>query len=332
MATKKSTSVALPSLWSYTASIRPSDARMFGINTKTGAETAIIAQERQIVSTLSDTKSLSKFKKEPEYNKGATNIQSVSFAQMPTDTDALKVTYSVYFYGNVMGCHAQSMSDTPELVNKLVSSYAEQNGFVELAYRYLQQITSAEPVFRNKQLSNEWATKVTVGSKEYEFKAGMYQKSELTKDHDLVRSLASVFKDQYGFMRVGVEHVATDIHELSEVYPSQKMLEKGAGLATAVGTDFAVITAQKIGNSIRTIDDWYDEDAPYSIPVEPFGIDKHKNRVLRAGESNNNKDFYTTLSSKLIQFIDSLKDGVITNDIHYVVAVLIRGGVFSASK
>ena len=84
----------------------------------------------------------------------------------------------------------------------------------------------------------------------------------------------------------------------------------------------AAIHSQKIGNAIRTIDTWYEgaeELGP--IAVEPYGSVTTQGKAYR--QPKQKLDFYTLLDNWL------LKDQVPpAEQQHFVMAVLIRGGVF----
>ena len=100
-----------------------------------------------------------------------------------------------------------------------------------------------------------------------------------------------------------------------DVYPSEELiLDKGKGRKSKVlyevnGT--AAMHSQKLGNAIRTIDTWYSdyetENGVGPISVEPYGA------VTNLGKYSLGADF------------DS------PEAVHYVMAMLIRGGVFGAS-
>jgi CRISPR-associated protein Csy3 len=81
--------------------------------------------------------------------------------------------------------------------------------------------------------------------------------------------------------------------------------------------------SEKIGNALRTIDSWYADNAKVgAIAVEPYGS------VTTRGEAHRitKNDFYTL-------FLKWLKDGEIpVEQKHYVIATLIRGGVFGGNE
>ncbi|OWG14679.1 CRISPR-associated protein Csy3 [Delftia sp. K82] len=85
---------------------------------------------------------------------------------------------------------------------------------------------------------------------------------------------------------------------------------------------FDVIHSQKIGNALRTIDTWYDGAQDLGpIAVEPYGSVTTQGKAWR--QPKQKQDFYTLLDDWL------LKDKVPpVEQQHFVMAVLIRGGVF----
>ena len=82
--------------------------------------------------------------------------------------------------------------------------------------------------------------------------------------------------------------------------------------------------SQKIGNAIRTIDTWYEEDAQFPISVEPYGSVTSMGTAFR--QPTNKKDFYRLFDNWVLK--DELPE---LDQQHFVIATLIRGGVFGAS-
>ena len=81
--------------------------------------------------------------------------------------------------------------------------------------------------------------------------------------------------------------------------------------------------SQKIGNAIRTIDNWY-PDAKFPIAVEPYGSVTTLGTAFR--QPKQKLDFYSLFDNWILK--DLAPDNEQQN---YVMAVLIRGGVFGAS-
>ena len=82
--------------------------------------------------------------------------------------------------------------------------------------------------------------------------------------------------------------------------------------------------SQKLGNALRTVDTWYPgagEGELGPIAVEPYGSVTTQGHAYR--QPRDKMDFYTLLDTWL------LKDQVpVAEQQHFVMATLIRGGVF----
>lgn len=81
----------------------------------------------------------------------------------------------------------------------------------------------------------------------------------------------------------------------------------------------------KVGNAIRTIDTWYAEEVAFPIAAEPYGAVTTLGTAFRQPKTKKN-DFYTLFDNWLLK-------GEVppVEQQHYVMSVLIRGGVFGAS-
>ena len=90
----------------------------------------------------------------------------------------------------------------------------------------------------------------------------------------------------------------------------------------------AAMHSQKIGNALRTIDTWYPsygEEGVGPIAVEPYGAVTNLGKAFRS--PSDKKDFYTLFDKYSAGSpFDSEEDA------HYVMSVLIRGGVFGQSS
>ena len=90
-------------------------------------------------------------------------------------------------------------------------------------------------------------------------------------------------------------------------------------------SNIAGIHSQKLGNALRTIDTWHSEFKEVGpIAVEPYGSVTTLGKACR--QPRTKTDFYSLLDNWLI------KDAVpALEQQHFVIATLIRGGVFGDS-
>ncbi|MCX8521512.1 MAG: type I-F CRISPR-associated protein Cas7f/Csy3, partial [Rhodoferax sp.] len=105
------------------------------------------------------------------------------------------------------------------------------------------------------------------------------------------------------------------------------ILDRGKGMKSKtlyVVNGVAGIHSQKLGNAIRTIDTWHPKVAELGpIAVEPYGSITTLGKACRRPTDNDKLDFYNLLDGWI------LKDKVPpTEQQHFVIATLIRGGVF----
>ena len=114
-----------------------------------------------------------------------------------------------------------------------------------------------------------------------------------------------------------------------EVFPSQELIldkekaDKSKTLYTV--KDVAAMHSQKLGNAIRTVDTWYpDEDGLGPIAVEPYGSVTSQGKAYRQPKAK--MDFYSLFDAWVLK--DQVPD--VTQQ-HYVIANLVRGGVFGDS-
>jgi CRISPR-associated protein Csy3 len=115
-----------------------------------------------------------------------------------------------------------------------------------------------------------------------------------------------------------------------EVFPSQELiLDRGRGDKSKTLYDVdgvAAIHSQKIGNAIRTIDTWYPEAAANGpIAIEPYGSVTTQGKAYR--QPKEKADFYNLLDSWIIK--DKTPEPA---QQHFVIATLIRGGVFGEAN
>lgn len=100
--------------------------------------------------------------------------------------------------------------------------------------------------------------------------------------------------------------------------------DAGEFMADMIDMGHAALRDQKIGNAIRTIDTWYPGSNGNPIPVEPNGASLEANFIFRKKGTDAN-----TFLTK----IDELKpDASFNSDAAFLIAVLVRGGVFSEKQ
>ncbi len=101
--------------------------------------------------------------------------------------------------------------------------------------------------------------------------------------------------------------------------------DAGEFSADMIDMGIAALRDQKIGNAIRTIDTWYPGFGGTPISIEPNGANLEANVLFRDVRGQGAKD--------LLGLVDELKPGTAFDPrAAYLIALLVRGGVFSAEN
>lgn len=292
--------------------------------------------EKSVKGTISNR--LKKNEAEPEKldaKISVANLQTVDAVTLPPQLDTLSVTFSLKFLpftGQPNSCNEQTIQ---QRIETLVQSYKEKHGVKALAERYAYNIVNGRWLWRNRANAEEVTVKVKLYGETYIF--------DNAKNIPLKHTETAKITNQEGFKALvetiesalrGDDIIQMDVQGLlkmgagQEVYPSQELIldkrsvNKSKVLYAVQGQ--AAFHSQKIGNAIRTIDDWYSEDAKTMIAVEPFGSCANIGLALRQPKSK--LDFYTLFDNWVLKGVEPD-----VNQAHYVMAVLIRGGVFGES-
>ncbi|WP_422133889.1 type I-F CRISPR-associated protein Csy3 [Endozoicomonas sp. ALD040] len=265
------------------------------------------------------------------------NLQTVDVAMLNSDNDTLKINFSckvIPFDGTPSVCNNQHYQAK---VKSIVAHYIHEHGVEELARRYATNILNARWLWRNR-LGSE-SVSVTVrckidGTEKRVTIGSARQLSLQTFDHKsneiatVAKWIASGLRDEH-FILLNVEaHACLGFGQ--EVYPSQELvLDTGKTKSKELyivneTTCQTGMHSQKIGNAIRTIDTWYSDDAMMPIAVEPYGSVTTLGEAFR--QPKEKKDFYSLFDNWVLK---DKKPSV--EQQHYVMAILIRGGVFGES-
>ncbi|MBN8481036.1 MAG: type I-F CRISPR-associated protein Csy3 [Xanthomonadales bacterium] len=268
------------------------------------------------------------------------NLQTVDVAALPADADTLKVQFTLRVLGGTGEPSACNDAAYRQKLIATVSGYVQQQGFDELARRYAANVANGRFLWRNRIGAEQVEVHVAhlkagQAAATWTFDAlahAMPALSAPSSEAPALSELATVIAGGLG----GKTHVLLQVTAFvrvgsgQEVFPSQELiLDKGnsgkSKTLYAVGENekaVAAIHSQKIGNALRTIDTWYpgaEENGP--IAVEPYGSVTTQGKAYR--QPKDKTDFYNLLDGWVIK--DKVPD---QGEQHFVIATLIRGGVF----
>jgi len=261
------------------------------------------------------------------------NLQTVDAAALPFDHDTLKLAFTLRVLGNL---EVLSACNNPERQAELVSiiqSYKTQQTFEELAKRYAENIANGRTLWRNRigasdcKVIVELEDNQTLTFDSYEFSLRSFGEN-VSQDLDtLAKYIQKGLESDGEFVFLKISIFAR-LGEAQEVFPSQELVldrtkgDKSKLLYQLDGA--AAMHSQKIGNALRTIDTWHPEvDAVGPISIEAFGAVTNRGKAYRP---NGKLDFYTLLDNWMLK-----GDEPAQKQQHYVMGMLIRGGVFGES-
>jgi CRISPR-associated protein Csy3 len=264
------------------------------------------------------------------------NLQTVHVATLPADADTLKVGFTLRVLGGTGTPSACNSAGYQAKLLATVQTYVQSLGFGELARRYAQNLANGRFLWRNR-LGAE-AIEIHVAhwvqgqpAQTWTFDALAHSLLAFDASSDELTQLAELLEQGL----TGSRHVLLQVTAYlrvgagQEVFPSQELIldKEKAGRSKTLYTvnDVAAMHSQKIGNALRTVDTWYPEASGQGpIAVEPYGSVTSQGKAYRQPKAR--MDFYSLFDAWV------LKDQVpAPEQQHYVIANLVRGGVFGDS-
>lgn len=268
------------------------------------------------------------------------NLQTVDVATLPNDMDTLRVRFTLRVLGGAGTPSACNNSDYQTKLKTTVDQYVSQIGFTELARRYAHNLANGRFLWRNRVGAEQVEVQVRhlsqgEASQLWTFNAHSFSLRNFDQPTDSAASLqalAQVIEQGLAGQAYALLEVLAyaRVGDGQEIYPSQELIldrgdKKGQKSKTlySIG-EVAALHSQKIGNALRTIDTWYPDDEESRIgpiAVEPYGSVTSQGKAYR--QPKQKADFYNLLDNWVIR--DNAPN---ENDQHFVMATLIRGGVF----
>ena len=328
------------SVLAFEKKLVPSDGYLYGTTWEKRAEVSrpMELNEKSVRGTISNRLKPAvqndPMKLNAEVEKA--NLQKVDACALAPDEDTLKLRFTLKVLSGVEKPSACNNAEFNNTYRETALRYIESNGFRELARRYAINIANGRYFWRNRVGAENVEVVVSANGKKWAFDALSFSLRDFDSDQAAVGELAELIASALcgkvnGPLIITVEAYAS-IGKAQEVYPSEELvLDKGKGDKSKIlyaVNGIAAMHSQKIGNAIRTIDTWYPEFESANIgpiAVEPYGAVTNLGRAYRTPKDK--ADFYTL-------FDKYAAGGALENteQEHYVMAVLVRGGVFGQSS
>ncbi|MCD1600466.1 type I-F CRISPR-associated protein Csy3 [Rheinheimera aquimaris] len=339
----------IASVLAFEKKLVPSDGYLFGCQWETKAQaTPLALQEKSVRGTISNRfnkKDAGDFTKDPaklDAKVESPNLQRVDACSLGQDQDTLKLHFTLKVLGGLAQPSACNNAQFKKSYSAAVSHYITQYGCFELAKRYATNLANARFLWRNRVGAEEIEVQVKALNKGAEqawaFNAKQFSTRHFDHNDSHINSLADriakALASETDHLMLQIDCYAK-VGKAQEVYPSEELvLDKGnsktkkSKILYAVN-EHAAMHSQKLGNALRSIDTWYpdyasEDQSAGAIAIEPYGAVTNLGKAFRTPKDK--QDFYT--------FFDKWARGESLpreEDEHYVMAVLVRGGVFGES-
>jgi len=343
MANVKKSKIA--SVLSFEKKMVPSDGFFYGTRWKSRYDHSIATplnlQEKSVRGTISnrlkETIKGDPVKLNAEVEKA--NLQRVDSCALGEKQDTLNLRFTLKFLSGVQNPSSCNNREFNATLTAAVEDYIKEYNFMELSLRYALNIANARFLWRNRVGADDIEVHVKVLNKDTDkswiFNSYNYNINSFSYSDEKIVSLQNKIaealsgKDGKTFLLLEI-NAFCKMGYAQDVYPSEELvLSKGASKNSKSKilyqiNEVAGMHSQKLGNALRSIDTWYpnyDSLGVGPIASEPYGSVTTLGKAFRSpGEKS---DFYTLFDTFSIG--EPLKDA---NDKHYVMSILVRGGVF----
>jgi len=257
------------------------------------------------------------------------NLQRVDVASLPYAADTLKVCFTLRVLGDLATPSVCNDKLYQSELTSVIKGYIARNGFHELAARYAENIANGRFLWRNRVGAERIAIKVSSGEFSWTFNSHDYSLRAFSHPQGDLLELTQAIEQGLSGSAFALFNVEAQVYlgNGQEVFPSQELVLDSNSKKSKVlyqVNEIAAIHSQKIGNALRTIDTWYPDAGKLEvgpISVEPYGSVTSRGIAYR--QPVKKMDFYTLLDN----WVTKSQEPDVEQQ-HYVMATLIRGGVF----
>lgn len=334
------------SVLAFEKKLVPSDALMFGTTWERRNDdnfsTPLKLQEKSVRGTISNRLKAA-IKNDPlklnaEVEKP--NLQRVDSCALGCEQDTLKLKFTLKILSGVQHPSACNNREFNITLTQAANTYIANPGFTELAKRYAVNIANGRYLWRNRVGAEKIEVQVKILNEdrknEWVFNAHDFDVRNFDYDNKDIDALSIEIADTLSgkegrtFLLLEI-NAFSKIGNAQDVYPSEELvLDKGKSDKSKILyqiNNVAGMHSQKIGNALRTIDTWYpdyDDLDVGPIAIEPYGAVTNLGTAYR--NPSKKADFYTLFD--MFACGEKLEKPA---DEHYVMAILVRGGVFGES-
>jgi CRISPR-associated protein Csy3 len=282
------------------------------------------------------------------------NPVSGDTAEVPVGCDRLELSFTLRCLPNSMDPESSNSHEVSRSFREIARRYGEADGYRYLSALYLENIANARFVYRNLMMTESCRVTVSFEDEKIVFDPFEFALDEPARDISFDEQIAVLAagmvegdRDQLeelvdlmteGLLegrapRIEVSYVA-EASELDQVFPSQAFTE-GKVLASTTAIEngrtirAALMTPEKLGNAMRTIDRWHMDGEYAAQPVNPYAGVKRDKKALRL--NSDAPSLYEIMKDPQTHLKSLFEEGVPSPEAHFLMANMIRGGVFGIS-
>lgn len=273
------------------------------------------------------------------------NPQYIEECYVKPGVDDIYCAFSLRIRANSLNPDVCSDDEVRHKLSSLAKTYKELNGYSELAHRYAKNILLGTWIWRNRE-----CRKLTIEVKTSDSETviienaarlswyGHWDEASTECLEKLTAYLTRALSDSSEYFYMDVK-AKIGVGWGDEIYPSQEFLDSredgvpSKQLATVEllsGKETVAFHGQKVGAALQFIDDWWHEDADKPLRVNEYGADREY--VIARRHVTFKNDFYQLLRNTENWIESMTATQTIPNDVHFIMSVLIKGGLFNCSK
>lgn len=352
----------LPSMLSFKRSINQGRALFYSSTSRFGDDLEpLLVEQTRVLGTKSfdPWKNREKARKSGDVVKAieaysTPNPATIEICHLPENKPFLKAAFVVKYSAHSHKPYMCNDLDMVQLFKGVVKDYSRLGGFDLLGEAYVVPLVTGRFMWRNNDEALSRQIVITVvNSREdkqfiFDLPAIADSLSDLSvADQAHAGELAGLIGDALAGRSNGLALGVEAFYEMGggmQVHPSQVMsaIERDRASSEVSRVLYKVSSSgvpnqagfsdQKIGNALRSIDCWHGVTWLGAVAVEPNGVVLNHQTSVRISDK---RDFYSLCRKWLKVWSDELKvaegfDQVSeSHELHFVIAVLIRGGVFA---
>lgn len=270
------------------------------------------------------------------------NPQYIEECYAPSGVNTVYCEFSLRINAYSLKPDVCMLAQTRETLVALAAQYKVLGGYQEIARRVAKNIFMGTWLWRNRACRS---LSIQVKTSDYQIidveKAfgltwqGRWPQEAEESLEVLTAFLTKALSDPTDLYYLDVV-AKLSVGQGEQLYPSQEYIEgkqegvpsKQLAKAYINGTEETVaFHSQKVGAALQSIDDWWDIDADKPLRVHEYGADREY--VIARRHPQTDKSFYQLVCKAEEYLAVMTEQNVIPDDVHFIMAVLVKANVFN---